>query len=229
MTPWRYEASDPHTRRSSPPAADVAKALTQEVGAATLPGAAPLRVALDVADGRNLILSLGAERLEIFGHADPRRRRDEEHGGWIDDDAADLPLERGLEALVPVLVRLTGWRVDSDVLVYDPEGTCPRCGRSFYGWERECRDCGFRVDGAADPDVCSQRAEQLVARMIDADLLELEVRADRGALERRLADHIRRSGGGIHPERVFLLLEGAAEVAEVYGDDDDLRRLWGGL
>ncbi|MEZ4381157.1 MAG: hypothetical protein R3A79_07400 [Nannocystaceae bacterium] len=229
MTPWRYAASDPHPRRPCPPPAEVAEALARELGASPLPGDGPLRLALDVADGRNLLVRLGPERVEVYGDvAAAGRRRDDEHGGWV-EDGGDATFERSLEALVPVLVRLTGWRAASDLLLYDPDGRCPACGRCFYDWESACRDCGARLDGSVDPADSHRRAARLIDAMVAAELLELEHAGDRGDLERRLSEHIRRQGGAMSPERVLGILEDAAAVAEVYGDEDDLRRQWDAL
>ncbi|MCB9569153.1 MAG: hypothetical protein H6710_18385 [Myxococcales bacterium] len=223
MTPQRHPAGEPYPRRRAPPPEAVAEAIAGAFAATSLPPEGEtLRLAIDVADGRNLVVAIGPDRLDMFGETG-------ESTGDDDDDDADQPLERCIEALVPLLVDVTGWEAESELLIYDFEGACPGCGRGFYDWESACRDCGHRVDGSIEPELCRRRAQELLRRMVAAGLVEWEegaVGSEPGELVERLASHIERQAGEVNPAQVLRILEGSPRVAELYGDDDDVRAAW---
>ena len=226
---WR-DPDDQVRPHPGAPAADIAEALCQRLGARLLAhgdGDGETRLAVDTADGRNVLVRVAGDQIRLLGASDKGGHWDDEHDEWIEDSDADAALVRCVEALVPVLVELTGWRVDGDIVDYDTEGYCPQCERPYYEFETTCRDCGFRVDGSIAPEECLRRAVLLLDRLVARGLVELEDgRPGVPELLRRVARHIEQRDGHMDPDAIFRLLESCEGIAEVYGEEDELIAVW---
>lgn len=184
-------------------------------------GATPLgagRVALEAADGRNVVVDVEPGRVGVRGRRQDPRWFDEEHGRWEEEPAPDGPLEDVLDRVLPVLHDALGWKMSVDGVPWKPEGRCPSCRRPFFGWHVTCVGCGGDlVRGGPRRSTFQKKADAFLAALDAEDLVEWEDGADRTALHERLATYWKR--GGREVDVMLGMFERSDQVADVFGTE----------
>lgn len=182
------------------------------------------RFAFDTADGRNLIVEVADDALRFLGTLEPKRRRDEEHGGWEDDPHANDVLEELAATLARPVQARTRWTLELALSHgrVAPEMPCSACGNACFTWETTCVRCGagvWRSVGAVPVDAGRRAARVVVDRLLAVRAIALAPGHARADLEERLAAELARS---VHVERIHAMLMSDPAIDEVFCDVEEL-------
>lgn len=219
-------SSPPRPGRPAVDLAALSALVLRDDGARVLQSApARIEIAIDVATGQNLAVTLRAREVRVEAPlTGSTRRYDEEHGTWIDDDE-DSDLEDAAVALVESVQALTGWHVESKRLLgFDPSGACPHCQIECFEWQDRCSACDAELESVETPeDDADRRADRLLEALLREGLLELATKIAAKSVQSILAAHL--ANGWSSPAQLLDMLTERKEVAEVYADEADIARL----
>ncbi len=130
-----------------------------------------------------------------------------------------------ISGIVEVLQAGTGFYVYTDELIgFEPTGACPGCGVEIFEWQTTCTVCDASVlvprPGEDDHDA---RARRVVDVLLRRQMIELVSPRGRRNVEHVVSifcDH-----GAAGPEALLALFMDMADIAEVYCDEAELRRV----
>jgi hypothetical protein len=130
-----------------------------------------------------------------------------------------------ISGIVEVLQAGSGFYVYTEELIgFDPIGACPTCDVEVFEWQTTCTVCDASVllprAGEDDHDA---RARRVVDVMLRRGMIELVSPRGRRNVEQVVSifcDH-----GAAGPEALLALFMDMADVAEVYCDEAELRRV----
>jgi hypothetical protein len=190
------------------------------------------RVSFDTGDGRNVLVTLRPQKMQLEAELRDEKLYDEEHGAWEEDDTAnDAVLDLADDLLSPFQAK-TGWYVTSDhLLTFDPTGACESCGVECFEWQEKCAQCGEPVNVDEDDDEPGTAgkgsryqmwARDLVSELIDGELLELSSKGSRRAVEATLAELLSK---GVRTSALFARLLEHPDVEDILGDDKALKEV----
>lgn len=184
-------------------------------------------LAIDDGAGRNVRVTLRAEGATIVGVLESSRCRDEEHGGWYEDERVNDGFLELAGRVAEALEAATGWEIRSERLPERvPDGTCDLCGATLYADDEVCRACRApcEEDARAAP-IHARRAAALVAALLAEGLLELADPRAAAWLAQRVARRFANGGEACSPAALLEMFVHADAVAEVYADEGQLAGL----
>lgn len=212
-------------------AAELAEQLLSDDGARRVGrGAHGVAVAIDVGEGRNVLVSLEPREIRLDAMLYDEVFYDEEHGTEEDDPSVNDEVLDVADAIVRRLQAATDWSVESEHLLGFERLSCPGCEGACFEWQERCSGCGRWLDsdgdepsGPAPPDEDDEWAEAIIEGLLRQRLLELVSSSARASVESRLAAHL--GFLGPTPGSVLRLLVDADGVDEIFADEDDLARI----
>lgn len=207
---------------------ELAALLERDHGARALARAGDaIELAIDDGAGRNVLIALRPAGATLAGVLEGTRCRDEEHGGWYEDEGVNDELLALAGRVAEALEEATGWEIRSDHLPERvPDGTCDLCGATLYVDDEVCRACRAPCDEdeRAAP-IHARRAAALVAALLAEGLLELADPRAGAWLARRVARRLANGGEACTPAALLEMLVHADAVAEVYADESQVAAL----
>lgn len=189
------------------------------------------KVGFDSGDGRNVLVTLRPQKMQLEAELREEKVYDEEHGTWEEDETAnDAVIDLAGDLLGPFQAK-TGWYVTSDhLLSFDPTGVCPSCGVECFEWQEKCAQCGGPVNEEDDDEPgeaasggrYQKWARDLVAALLDGELLELSAKGSRKAVEATVEELLLK---GVRTSALFARLLEHPAVEDILGDDKALREI----
>lgn len=213
---------------AAPALAELVALLERDHGARALARAADaVELAIDDGEGRNLRVALRADGATLVGALEDTRIRDEEHGGWFDDEHINDDFLALAERVADALQDATGWEIRSEHLSErEPDGACDLCGATLYVDDDECRACRApRDEDARAALVHARRAAAFVAALLGEGLIELADPRGEAWVAQRVARRFGNGGEACSPAALLAMFERADAVAEVYAEEGQVAAL----
>jgi hypothetical protein len=189
------------------------------------------KVGFDSGDGRNVLVTLRPQKMQLEAELREEKVYDEEHGTWEEDETAnDAVIDLAGDLLGPFQAK-TGWYVTSDhLLSFDPTGVCPSCAVECFEWQEKCAQCGAPVNEEDDEEAGEAAkggryqtwAHALVGELLDGELLELSAKGSRRAVEATVEELLLK---GVKTSALFARLLEHPAVEDILGDDKSLREI----